>query len=130
MHRAKLKVLTADREDVYRDIARIPQDHRGEIKEGAICRITREQRSVFVAVRGIGDRKEALIKLDDKTRLALGVETGACYDFDIEPLNWVYQFFAPWHASDPFNRIAMRLSLISLFLGAIGLLLGFLALFG
>lgn len=128
-HPLTLTVFTADDKDVYRDIARIPETHRDGIKEGVMCRITHEQRSAFVAIRGMGDRKEKVVKLDELTRRTLCVTEGKEYCFDVEELSGLEQLCATWHTSDPFNRMSMRLSLISFALGLIGLALGIVSLF-
>lgn len=128
-HALTLKVFTADDRDVYRDIARIPEIHRDGIKEGTMCRITYEQRSAFVAIRGMGERDDRAIKLDDLTRCKLGVSKNVEYCFVVEELSILAQFCATWHTSDPFNRMSMRLSLISFALGFIGLALGIVSLF-
>ena len=125
MHKLPLKVLTADCEDIYKDIARIPKAHRGEIEEGTMCRISCNRRSSYVAVRGSLDHEDATIKIDDKTRGDLGAEPGQTCDFEIEPLNFFMQYYATCYASDPFMRIAFRMSLVSLVLGVLGLVIAF-----
>jgi hypothetical protein len=124
MHKTNLEVLTANNDDVYRDVARVPQKHRGAIKEGTLCKISCGSRAAFLAVRGSQNHSDATIKLDEKTRIELGIELAKSYDFSIMPLNFCGQYRALWHASDPHDRFAMRLSLISFALGIIGIVLG------
>ena len=124
-----LTVRKADQSEIYRDFARISEAHRGGIREGTLCSVTCCQQTAYLAVRGIGEKEEAIIKIDEVTRNKLGVEVGKSYTFEIEKLNFLSQLLVPWHASDPFNRQAMRLSIIGLFLGTIGFALGLISFF-
>lgn len=124
----KLKVLDADKPDIYRDIARIPIGHRNGIKEGTICRVRCNGKVCYLALRGSPRHTDATIKLDDKTRDELEIEKGRQYEFQFEPLNFVMRYYATWFASDPFTRVAYQMSLISLGIGLISFFLGIVAL--
>jgi hypothetical protein len=124
-----LKVSKIKNEEIYRDFARIPEMHRGGIAEGSLCRITYNQRSVYLAIRGLQDETEAVLKLDGITKDKLGVDNDCTYEFHIEELNALCQLFVTWHATDPFNRQALRLGILGFCLGAVGLVLGLISLF-
>ena len=125
----RLKVEQIKEEEIYRDFARIPELHRGGIAEGSLCRIAFCQNSVSLVVRGLQNVQTATLRIDSLTRDKLKVIDGLEYDFEIEQLNWLSQLLVPWNASDPFNRQAMRLSIIALFLGVVGLILGLISIF-
>jgi hypothetical protein len=117
------------RDDVYKDIVRIPEDQRREdhgfaIPEGTLCSIKTGQLRTYAFVRGLSESVEAVILIDDRTRNKLGVESGAKYDFEIEPTKTWGQIRWAWHAADPAYRIGSRLCLLSLLLGFVGLALG------
>lgn len=54
-HCVSLMVKPLNREDVYRDRVRIPV-LRGQISEGAVCRLLARDKSVLVEVRGVEGR--------------------------------------------------------------------------
>ena len=92
-----LEVHRLATEDIYRDLVRIPEQHRRDargrrIRESTICRIGVEDRSTLVSVRGTIGETEAIIRMDEKTRLDLGITDGNGYDFELEPVGWVRQF--------------------------------------
>ena len=117
-----LEVHRHSHDDVYHDRARIAEGHRGGVKESTICAISANGRSVLLEVRGLESDTNEIIRLDDRTRVALGVELGVRYWFAIRPVSWLGQFRWAWNASDPTARIAARLGLLSLFLGIVALL--------
>ena len=124
-----LKVCQLFVQDVYKDMVRIPERHRRDalgrvVKESSICRITAEGRSILVSARGCADETEAIIRMDDKTRNALGVVAGREYDFQLEQVGALKQLAWAWDCSEPATRLAARLGLVSLALGVFGLLLG------
>lgn len=124
-----LTVRQLAKEDVYKDLVRIPEPHRKDpegrrIRESTICRLSGDSGSALVTVRGTIGETEAIVRIDEKTRADLGVTDGTEYNFDIRPIWWVGQFWWAWNASDPTPRIRARLGLLSLVLGVIGLLLG------
>ncbi len=124
-----LKVCIAAREDVYRDFARIPEEHRkdeyGEpIKEGIVCRISVGSRSSFVLLRGLQGTRDAIIGLDERKRDELDLKIGDTADFTIKKSSVWGEFRWAWNASDPAYRVGARLGVLSLVLGAIGLFLG------
>jgi hypothetical protein len=100
----RLTVGSAEREGVFRDIARIPEEHRvapdgRPIKEGTVCSLTVGTELSYVLLRGLGTSKEAVICLDERKRNELGLALGATADFDLRPAGLVGQFLWAWHAS-------------------------------
>lgn len=119
-----LVVLSADEDDIYRDIARIPKAHRGKLKVGKLHRVICKGKTAFLAVRGSPRHTDNSIKLDDKIRDHFGIDLCEACSFEFEELGFFKQYYATWHASDPFIQVANRMSLISLILGFVGLGLG------
>lgn len=74
--RARLEVHQHRKDDVYKDRARIPEPYREGLKEGTICRIATKGCSVLLEVRGLQSEPNNIIRLDERTRLALGVNWG------------------------------------------------------
>jgi hypothetical protein len=77
----KLLVAQIRRDDVYKDIARIPEGHRLDrrgnlIPEARICKVTTGSKSVLLSLRGQQDHANPTIHIDEKTRQALGLEEG------------------------------------------------------
>lgn len=125
----KLRVHQAAMEDVYRDIVRIPEKYRLDahglvVLEGAVCKISTSGKSTYCIARGKPNSLEPVIFIDERTRNLLGVRLGEDVDLSIKRVKFPGQFLWTWNASDPAYRIAARLSLLSVFLGFIGLLLG------
>lgn len=126
----KLTVRAAEREDIYRDIARIPEQHRrtrrGELlKEGAVCRLSLGTRHAYVLLRGLPD-EDAVIRLDERTRNRLAIRPGQDAEFDLRSARVFDDFVWAWQASDPAYRINARLASLSVALGLLGLGLGIL----
>lgn len=129
----KLRVHQAAKEDVYRDIVRIPEQYRLDAKgkivpEGAICKISTSDKTAHCIVRGAQNSSLPEIFIDERSRNLLGISQGDDVDFEIKTVGFWGQFWWAWNASDPAYRIAARLSLLSVVLGLIGLLLGFFSL--
>lgn len=129
---AELEVRLSDANDVYQDIARIPEFLRkgkqGLIKEGTLCKVTTGQRSAYLFVRGARDIGDPIIQLDDYTREKLKLKLGEVHAFQFEEVsNWGMLCWA-WSATEPAYRISARLAVIGLVLGIAGLALGVLSL--
>lgn len=127
----KLAIHEARKEEVYRDIARVPEafrtDGKGTIKEGELRRIHAGPRSAFVILRGDQDSEEPTIKLDDVTRDKLGVKTGQSLEIEFDsPLFKKWRW--AWNATEIGYRVAAQISLVSFVLGVIGLVLGIISL--
>ena len=124
----KLEVHQHLRDDVYHDRVRIPQAHRGKIREGRVCRLKTRGRSILVEVRGLVSETRPVVRMGDKERIALGVDLFKTYDFTLREVGWLGQFTWAWNTSDSASRIAARLGLLGLFLGLLGLAAGLLPL--
>jgi hypothetical protein len=129
----RLTVQRANLEDVYRDIGRIPEDHRKDsrgstVKEGSVCKVSVGQKHSFVLLRGLQDSQDAVIRLDERKRNELGLNLGDTADFSFSKVRLWGELRWAWQASDPAYRVSARLGVLSLVLGLIGLFLGILSL--
>src|SRR5262245_54788492 len=127
-HKVKLEVLKIAEEDIYKDFVRIPQEHRGQIAEGRVCELRVGHECIRRAVRGYLHDASAAIRMDEFTRSRLRLTPGKPVEFVIREVGWIGQFLWAWNASDPVPRIAARLGILSVVLGAVGLVLGIIAL--
>lgn len=129
--KVKLKVQQSKEADVYRDLARIPEqfrkDHRGhKITEGSICQVQVGEHRALVILRG-SDSQEPIVRLDERIRNRLGVENDQAYEFRLSKGGPCTPFRWAWRASDPAYQVAARLAALSVALGIIGVLLGLIA---
>lgn len=124
-----LRVVRLDLADVYRDLVRVPETFRRyesgkTVPESTICKVTVEGRSILVSARGWDGQTEPTIRMDDKTRNALGVAVGRDYSFEFREASLLEKLSWAWNSSDPTPRIAARIGVVSLGLGALGAILG------
>ncbi len=131
----KLTVHEALKEDVYRDLVRVPEVHRKDmegrtIAEAEVRRIRIGSRTAFVVLRGWKDTSEATIRLDERTRNLLGVDLGENLEFSFESA-WFGGLRWAWNSTDIAYRTMAKLALLSVLLslfggilGVIGLILG------
>lgn len=121
-HTVTLQVHQSLSEDVYHDRVRIPEIHRGGLKEGRVCKISVNGKAGLFEVRGLlGDRRP-IIRISDKDRKTLGdLKFLESCDFTIRTVGWFGQFHWAWNASDSAARIAARLGLLGVVLGAVSL---------
>lgn len=111
--------------EVWRDFARVHHSHRPGIEPGTVCWLKRGDKKRLVVVRGIdAEDNTDIIRLDERTRDKLGIRRSESYGFEIWPASCWREFQWAWLSTDPGNRIAARLSLLSFGLGVLGLLLG------
>lgn len=135
-HRAmKLKVQQAASEDVYRDIVRVSERYRADthgvmVPEGSVCRISAPGGTAYGILRGLGNSSERVISMDERLRNLLDVSDGDEVELQFKKVGSWGQFRWAWNASDPAYRVAARLGLLSVILGALGLLLGLISLRG
>ena len=132
MSKEKLTVYEMPVEDSWKDMARIPKNHRVDvrgkrIRRATICNVTIGDKNKLLALRGCRDR-DARILLDSSTRLDLDVQVGESYEVELHRVGWLGYWRWAWDAADPAYRVPAQISLISLVLGVIGLLLGALSL--
>jgi hypothetical protein len=120
-----MRVYPAWREDVFKDIARIPERDRDGIREGSVCSIFVNGKKKKLIVRGLDEELNGGIMLDEITRKAMGnLQVGLSYDFSIkEDGIWGHIKWA-CTVSDSGARIAAWIGVISLALGLLGAVLG------
>jgi hypothetical protein len=124
----KLIVHQVQKDDIFHDMVRVHSSHRKGIAAGQICRITANGKTVLAVARGAPGNDTTGIWLDDAMRTRLNLKERSTAEFEIKKAQWHQEFSWLWHASDPVNRTAGRLGLISLVLGLIGLALGVISL--
>lgn len=132
-HYIRLRVKKASKEDVYRDIVRVPELYRKDFKgktipEGNVCKISSKNNSIFAIVKGKGDAEEESIWLDERERNLLGLLVGEEVEFKFRSVGLFGQICWGWRASDIGYRVATRLAVASVVLGIFGFLLGILSL--
>ena len=113
------------REDVFKDIARIPERDRGGIAEGSVCAISVNGHTKHLIVRGLEETLPGGIMLDEITRKAMGnLQEGISYDFAIQDAGiWGHLKWA-CTVADRESRISAWIGIISLLLGLLGAVLG------
>ncbi len=89
MAKEKLTVYEMEVHDAWKDMARIPKNHRVDatgkrIRRAKICDVTIGGKHELLAIRGCPD-KDARVLLDSPTRIDLEVEIGASYDVGLRP---------------------------------------------
>jgi hypothetical protein len=130
----KFVVRPAAREDVYRDVVRIPERYRitksgKTISEGSVCALaTGRHKRVYAIVRGTLDGEESTVKMDERVRNALELQVGEEIDLSLRQAGPIGEFLWAWNASDPAYRIVARLAVLSALLGLLSLGLGILSL--
>ena len=130
----RLEVHQQRKVDIYRDIVRIPEEHRRDtqgriVREGTIVKIiVTGKKSKVVWLRGIEGETRPRIQMDDKTRNDLELGTEQQYDFKIKSVGCYRKFRWAFDSSDPVVYIATWLGMISVALGLIGVLMAFIAL--
>lgn len=124
VHR-KLRVYPLWREDVFKDVVRIPKQDRGLIREGSVCTISANGHAKQVIVRGLEETLSGGIMLDAITREAMGnLQDGFYYDFTIKEAGIWGQIKWACTVADRGPRISAWLGIISVVLGIVGLVLG------
>ena len=121
----KLQVHQLGGNDIYKDIVRVPEVHRltpscQRIPDGVICKLSVNEKSRYVVVRGHGKSVDALIRMDEKTRDALGVNEREWHEFDFTRSGWWGQLRWALGASEAGYRISSWLGVLGLMLGVLG----------
>jgi hypothetical protein len=119
----KLTVHQAKLDDVYQNIVRVHRSHRIGVRVGRLCRVSANGKTIVAIARNSAGDTDG-IWLDSSQRFELDVKAGEEADFNIVGAPWYHEFLWVWRASDPVNRTAGRLGLLSLGLGIIGIILG------
>lgn len=131
----KFKISPSGKEDIYRDIVRVPEQYRRDkkgaiIPEGSVCKLTVAGRTVYVIVRGNIETIEPTIRMDERLRNLLMVDNHDVVEVQIARTRLWGQFLWAWNASDPAYRVAAKMALLSVALGLIGLVTGVISLVG
>jgi hypothetical protein len=120
----QLRVYPAWPEDRYKDLARVAASVRQGIRDGQICRLTVNSRSILVILREVAETLNDGVLLDPLSQENLGVTEGFRYDVSIEPVSLLLQLRWACTVADPSARIAAWLGLAGIVLGAVGVVLG------
>jgi hypothetical protein len=128
-HRVTLKAKSAREEDVYKDIVRITEKDRGDLKTGRIHKFKTSNATAYFILRGNGPSDDGKILIDEAARNKLNLGPSAESDFVIQQVGFWGELRWVWSATDPSYRIAGRLGVLSLFLGVLALGLGIAPLF-
>lgn len=117
-----LTVIELTTADVFQDMARVHLKHRQGIPAGSLFRLSHGTCSAMLVARGARANRRGCIAIDLKTRNKLGI---GAYNEPVEltlaKANIFDALIWGWHASEPIARIAVRLGVLSLVLGALGL---------
>lgn len=130
----ELQIDYLAKEDVYKDLVRVPEAHRlnadsQPIPEGTLCLVCVGSRSARLFLRGNQAETSPVVLMDERTRNVLGVNVGQVVDLQVSPLGWWGQLLWAWNASEPAYRIAARLAVLSVLISVVGLVLGVLPFF-
>jgi hypothetical protein len=125
----RLMVHQVLRDDIFHDMVRVHRSHREGINAGQIIRVSANGKTVLAVARGAPGNDTNGIWLDDVMRTRLSFKEGATAKFKMDKASWLQEFTWLWHSSDPVNRTAGRLGVISFVLGLFGLALGLISLF-
>jgi len=121
----KLRVYQLWREDVFKDIARLPSSVRGGIGEGSVCVISANGHAKHLIVRGLEETLSGGIMLDEITRKLMGgMQEGLSYDFTIKEAGIWGQIKWACTAADRGARISAWIGIVSVALGVLGAILG------
>jgi hypothetical protein len=120
----RLLVHQVDKEDIFEDLVRVHTTHRPTIVAGKIFRVASEKGTALAVARNSPKNDRDGIWIDDAMRGRLGVKTGDQEEFTFCAAKWWENPVWLWRLSNPANRVAAQLSIVSLVLGVIGLLLG------
>jgi len=108
--------------DLLADLVRVHSTYRPGIVAGEICRISADGKSILAVARNTRKNERGVIRLDDAMRKHLGVDEGEKVDFTITKANRWDNFMWAWRATNPVNRVAAQLGVISLALGLLSLI--------
>jgi hypothetical protein len=125
-----LKVCCLTKEDIYKDIVRIPQVHRIDkdgkpIEESTVCWIRGAPHVSLAVLRGYRDSENAEIHMDERTRNRLGVQIGDSIKFEFETAGLWGQLKWAWGASETAYRVSSRLAVVGLILGILAFIPAF-----
>jgi hypothetical protein len=104
------------------DSLRVNFRHRKGIKRGQVCKVTTNGNWILAAARNTNDTRG--IWLNDAQRDALNVKTGDEAEFEITKVSWYRGFVWMWTVTEPMDRLAAQLGILSFGLGVVSLVLG------
>ena len=130
----KLLVHHLSEDEVYRDIARIPEEYRKDIRGQRIDRGNVYQllckdtgKKAFIVLYG-SSRGGAHIGIDNRTRRKLGIRADNSYDFELIQSGFLGGVRWALESGDIVHRFSSKIALVSLILGLVGIALGILSL--
>ena len=121
----RLTVHQLAKEEVYRDIIRVNQEHRSDpegkpIKEGSVCAVTVDgKKRSYAVLRGYEASDLREVRMDYITRENLGVNYDTEYEFQFRPASAWGELSWAWNTSEIGYRIAARLAVVGFVLGVI-----------
>ncbi|WP_293573441.1 hypothetical protein [Phaeobacter sp.] len=120
----ELTVKEAYRAHMGRQRILIHKDHRGVAERFDVVRVRHNQKAIDVVVIGQSADERNIVRLDYHDREALGItKTGRSYELSIERLGWMGRYCWYIRARDPAIHLPSRIALLSLVLGAVGVVL-------
>jgi hypothetical protein len=131
----RLLVHHLSEDEVYRDIARIPEEYRKapngqRVDRGNVCELFCRDTCKKAFIVLYGSRHEgADIGIDNRTRKKLDVYADHRYDFELRASGFWGEISWALGSGDVVHRFSSRIALLSLILGLTGVALGILALF-
>lgn len=120
MHYEKtLVVKDAQRNDVQRDTVRVHWRDRGNFKKGHIVRVTANNKTRPLVMRGLGDNRQGQILMDFIIREEFELKSDGSYKFRFDSVGpWGKLEWARNH-SDPSIRIATWVAICAVSIGII-----------
>ena len=109
------------KDDVFTDRVRFHYSYRPGIRAGTICLLRVKWRFAFAEVRNSQNNRTDGIWIDDATRVRLRIKDGEEYFFGFSKVGLIGELIWFSQASNPTNRVAGRLALLSLMLGLLSL---------
>lgn len=119
-----LHVKQISREDVFHDIVRLHLDHRPFAKAGRVLVVEAKGRCIRAVARGAPKNDKTGIWLDLEARKKLGLPAKGAEQFTFRKASLLDEVLWAWSATDAMPRIAARLGVVSVGLGAVGVILG------
>jgi hypothetical protein len=124
-HEIVLTIRSTRADDVYKDVARISQADRGQLRTGRVHFFkTASGKGRYLILRGVAVGSRGFVLVDSETRRKLGLETNEPTHLRIREACFFEELFWGCGATDPTLRASSRVAAISLGLGLISVLLG------
>ena len=118
-----LTVTKARKDDVYKDVVRINEKSRGDLRAGRVHKFCTIEKSAYFILRGSDEESDVgKILMDDASRNTMGLLCGQKYIFEIIEVGFWGELRWAWGAVDPTYKVAARLGVISFALGLVAVL--------